>query len=300
MKKLKQSNLSKWINHSVKKELYGNSTRKSAIALLTTLSLQIKILIEKSRFISTKKKYQEVLVEVEKLLKMYKYDYTDLLTSQITDIVETESEWVKDFMKGIGKTIVIPASIVSTIRFSPVAAQTNFTELVNSSVDRIYKNVNITLKNALISGGQPNVEHISTELDKEVHRVDSSVETFNTTAFSVTDYLIFKANKEKVIYSAILDSKTCLSCSSYDGQEFSLADAPIPPLHERCRCTLIPVSVADEKYSSYKDWFESQSDAEKKIILGKGRYELYKSGIPIETFSNNGQIVPLSQLQMPQ
>ena len=109
-------------------------------------------------------------------------------------------------------------------------------------------------------------ETIERNVKFEINNVSSDVEIFNTTAFTVTDYLIFKKNKENIVYSAILDNKTCLVCGSYDGKEFELKDVPIPPLHQNCRCILVPVSIADNELPTFTEWFEEQTEDSKYQI----------------------------------
>lgn len=123
----------------------------------------------------------------------------------------------------------------------------------------------------------------------------TEVEAFNTTAFSMTDYLMFRANKEKVRYTAILDSSTCIACGDMDGQIFNINEAPILPLHYNCRCALVPSEL--EETPSYSEWFEEQSEETKRQILGKTRYELYsEKNIDVSTFVNNGEILKLDDL----
>ena len=293
-----KNKLSDWINHSVKRELYGNAAREKAVALLTTLYSQLLETVKKTRFIPTKKKYLELLSEIKRLLAEYKSDYNTLLSSEINNIADIESEYVSSFMKELGKDIIIPATILTSLKFSPVASQTNYKMLIESSVDRIERNAEVVLRNSMMTGNQIDTEAIERNIKTETNNVTGDVETFNTTAFTVTDYLIFKKNKEKIVYSAILDNKTCLVCGSYDGKEFELKDAPIPPLHQNCRCILIPVSAVDNELPTFTEWLEEQTEDSKYQILGKGRYELYKQGLSIDRFINNGNIIPLKELKI--
>ena len=71
------------------------------------------------------------------------------------------------------------------------------------------------------------------------------------------------------------------------------------PIHYRCRCFLIPFTqeIAEEIPMTYAEWFEKQSDEDQKTILGKTRYQLYKSGMKIKDFVSNGQKIPLNKLK---
>lgn len=293
-----KNSLSKWIEHSVKRELYGNIAKEEAIELLNILYTKILKYVKKYKYVGTKHEYNAIIKQIELLLSEYKTSYKSLLEGQIEEISETESLWVKDFMKELGKDIVIPTTILSSIKFSPVASYTNYDQLVNSSANRIKQSVDSSLRTAYLTkeGITTVTERMESRVGIEAKNVSTDVSTFNTTAFSITDYLTFKANKEKVRYVSILDSKTCIACSSYDSQIFESRDAPIIPLHENCRCILIPEEVEGE-YETYSEWFEEQSEEVKKEILGKSRYRMYKNdGIKVSEFTNNGQIIPLKKL----
>lgn len=47
----------------------------------------------------------------------------------------------------------------------------------------------------------------------------------------------------KVEFMASLGPQTCPECLALDGQEFKLSEAPVPPLHPSCRCTLAPIQL---------------------------------------------------------
>jgi SPP1 gp7 family putative phage head morphogenesis protein len=50
-----------------------------------------------------------------------------------------------------------------------------------------------------------------------------------------------QAGIEKVRYLAGLDERVCEECESKHGEVYEIADAPMLPLHPRCRCTFSPV-----------------------------------------------------------
>jgi len=52
---------------------------------------------------------------------------------------------------------------------------------------------------------------------------------------------------KSVVWRATFGLQTCLRCAGLDGQEYQMNDHPPIPLHPRCRCVLIPVTVAAEK-----------------------------------------------------
>jgi len=100
---------------------------------------------------------------------------------------------------------------------------------------------------------------------------------------------------------AVLDSRTSLHCAGLDGRMYykkqgypKYEDIPNrPPRHFRCRSRLVAqtdfktettrAQNGDKKgqvssKTKFNEWFSSQSADFQRNYLGKGRYELYKSG----------------------
>lgn len=299
MKKLSKSNLSKWIEHLINRELYGNETKARVVEILRDVYDKILKELKKTNYISTKSEYQRVLKEIEKLLSEYSLAYDEILSEQIIKIPEMESQWLQDFMKELGKDFVIPATLFSTVKFSPIANLTNYSQLIDSSALRIKNIVDTSLRTAYLikESTQDVATRLENKIEKEVANISADTEVFNTTAFSMTDYLMFRKNNEEVRYTAILDSNTCIACGELDGQIFKMKDAPVLPMHYNCRCALQPIEL--EEPPTYGEWFEEQSDDIKYQILGKTRYQLYKEqGIKISQFVNNGEVIPLKNLKL--
>lgn len=94
----------------------------------------------------------------------------------------------------------------------------------------------------------------------------------------------------------MLDSSTCIVCGNLDGTIYeNIEDAPFIPVHDHCRCFLQPL-VEGQEYPSetYSTWLSKQSEAEQRKILGKTRYEMYKQGLPIKRFVNDGMTEKLT------
>ena len=113
-------------------------------------------------------------------------------------------------------------------------------------------------------------------------------------------------------FLATLDRRTCVICGNYDGKIFkNLEDAPAIPIHYNCRCVLVPIIkgvdvIADERPEewgtvkgtvTYKEWLESQPDFIQKEILGERRYNMYKSGVSFDSFTEGFEILTLKELR---
>ena len=293
------SKLDEFLKHSINKELYGNNVREESVQLLTELYQEIITRINSVSYISSKKMYESLLQEIEERLQQYNVDYKKILKSHIKTVTNTESEWLNDFLTGIGLSIVIPTTLFNSVKFSPVTTQVNYEGVADTISENLKKTVTTSLKNAYLIK-EPTSEvtaRLENKLTKFEQNVDVETATVNTSAFNMTDYLIYKQNKIKVRYSAMLDNYTCAVCGSYDGMEFESGSAPLLPVHENCRCTLIPLEIAEEETPTYSEWFETLDESDKKEILGKGRYELYQQGFGLDRFVNNGEKLTLEQLR---
>ena len=111
-----KSSLSKWIEHLIKRELYGNGTKEQVVELLNEVYEKILKEMRKSPYISTKTEYQKILKHIEEILAEYSTVYKSILITQIADISNVESEWLQGFMKELGKDFVIPATLISTFK----------------------------------------------------------------------------------------------------------------------------------------------------------------------------------------
>lgn len=77
---------------------------------------------------------------------------------------------------------------------------------------------------------------------------------------------------------ATRDPRTCVGCLASDGEEYTL-DVPFKE-HASGRCTPIPVVIGmptPKPQESTEQWFNRQPETTQRSILGRGRYDLWKS-----------------------
>lgn len=119
---------------------------------------------------------------------------------------------------------------------------------------------------------------------------------------SVARQLTFEENTDAVKavrWISTLDSRTCTRCAGLDRQVFALKKGPRPPLHLRCRCTVIAV-LKDEFAGlqrggtrasagatggkqvpagiSYFEWLKQQPAGFQDVALGPTRAKLLRDG----------------------
>jgi hypothetical protein len=100
--------------------------------------------------------------------------------------------------------------------------------------------------------------------------------------------------------------EACASCLALDGEEFDSADELDD--HPNGRCTVVPVieGIDSPTWQEGSDWFSMQDEARQRDILGPGRFELYKGGMPLsdmvhkthsDEWGDSPALIPLRDLQ---
>lgn len=115
-----------------------------------------------------------------------------------------------------------------------------------------------------------------------------------------------------------LDDRTCLICAAKDGQVLELTSTDLPPYHAACRGFPAPVTrsltemgLSDRDFPpstrasmdgqvpdtvDYPRWFNQQSDAFQRRVLGPARYREFKAGLPITQMVRGLEILRIDDL----
>lgn len=257
-----------------------------------------------------------------------------LYTDQLTEVFSP----VKDFLK-IKKTkndTIINGYNKDQMTFDKTGAHsvtslwTTFTSRLNTIVKQSVNQAYILEED--LRDFESSIYGTTANTNVSKGNLDAVIGTFIAHGFSsVLKY----TNKNNLgvfsgyIYIAIMDSVTTELCSSLN-EKYYIYDAPekstlpyeiYPGVHYHCRSTISPItktyqelgidpqSLTEEQRQllgkpdlhqfSYKEFFESQPSAIQKEILGKVRYDMWRSGeITIDKFfTRDGRRYTLAQLQ---
>lgn len=153
--------------------------------------------------------------------------------------------------------------------------------------------------------------------------VGSFVRTAINHTHSVAREELYRDNEDLikgVQWVSTLDARTTLICASRDGRVYKPGEGPRPPAHFGCRSTTVPVMKswrelgidADEAPpgarasmdgqvpddTTYKDWLGRQSESLQREVLGKKRFEKWKSGeLSIDQFVSDDRVLTLDELE---
>lgn len=99
--------------------------------------------------------------------------------------------------------------------------------------------------------------------------------------------------KQRYIYTAVMDAKTCQLCAPHHGAETTggepgeLSDEgiPNPPTHDYCRCRLVPVEAADAAddprgpaNEGHLEWLSGLGQRAQEAVVGKTKAALLRAG----------------------
>lgn len=133
---------------------------------------------------------------------------------------------------------------------------------------------------------------------------------------------LYDENKDlidKEQWVSTLDTRTCSQCAGLDGKTFAVGEGTMTPAHIACRCIRVPVvkswrdlginmdeappgtrASMDGQVSAtenYQSWLQKQDAATQDAALGKARADLFRNGMPVESFTNTaGNELTLKQL----
>jgi len=152
--------------------------------------------------------------------------------------------------------------------------------------------------------------------------------------FDAQQSAIYRANFKLfrgVVYSAVMEKRTCVVCAGYDGTIYwmekvpkgekgeTFAKKPALPIHPSCRCAYVPfcksweeLPIDDNEFSKsarkllggdipktrkWEEWFLSRTEGVQKKILGETRFNLWKArAVEIKDLSVGSKVVPLADL----
>lgn len=82
---------------------------------------------------------------------------------------------------------------------------------------------------------------------------------------------------QAVEWVSTLDSRTTPTCRSLDGKRFKLDEGPRPPIHVRCRSTVVPVTRFTDLFSKGATRSSKGADGGKQVAAGQTYYQWLKS-----------------------
>lgn len=295
-----------YILHIIRTVEYGNLFADDFADSIKNAKKKCEEALRKHQYCSTHKLCRETLKKIKVILKELQTELENYVDDNIKDVIDNENEWIKiNVANVIGKEFNSPKNAASMLKKLPIATIGLVGMFGESVASRLYNLYNSVVQSSYITGSSvddiyDDYEARFDSFDKGVHR---EAETVGQSLENSYDRMVYTKNSSKntfYIWSAVLDSSTCLYCASLSGKRFDdINKAPMYNTHFGCRCTVIPCTeeIAEYMPKDYEEWFEEQPKETKREILGKNRFLLYENGMKIKSFVNNGKTTPLKDIK---
>lgn len=301
MKQTDKDILRKTLRHYIDLEYYANGINDDEMMLLEELGDDCKGIISAQNGITTKDAYALVYRMIKDKVDSFSTGLEERLENEAGNIVSKE----KDFLSKLyGAAITVGAISVSKVLFTPLDGK----DTLHSFVERSKKNILRSYDTALRAGymfGQSSDsinEQATRNLRQPISGISSGIRTAIPSFAKQTDRIVFLQNNLEVMWVATLDGSQCLLCTALNGIVYKDSSlVPTYPAHNNCRCLILPSKSVGDKIPTYEEYIESLSDEEQYHVLGKNRYELYKSNqLTLRQFINNGRVLRLDELDLPE
>lgn len=277
--------LLEWIVHVAETERAGKKFSGSMLATFDDFLEELKRLFSKPRTVASKRQYNELLSEAQRLIESCGSSIGGSVDSRAKADIKGEGEFLARFWKKAGASLLVPRNIVAQAEFIPYAGSRTFSYPQEHFERQMQEISAACLRTSYITKGV--VLREDSVLPKRSERarknLGQDIETLCSAAGRNADRVVYSFNSRKVRFVATLDSRTCGQCSSLSGEVFDARSAPQPPLHDNCRCSLV-IDMPDIKIPTFSEFIGELSDEDRRAVLGDERDSLYQDGASVDSF----------------
>jgi len=326
--------LDSFIKHQINIDRFSNYEAQRLLKILDQAIIQAKDIVSKTNGIETKARYERVLSNMRTLSGMLNEKLYEIIESDFKGLARIETQFISKVLKANGITVNLempPVEKLWAAASNDNYADTHekFKDYINGLSKCFYETWSTNIRAGWLNGMTAaqitrnvlgSVDNINLDA-KEMKKLRNSLKMNSKTMIAematTARHETYNANSSLFSgyrYIGVLDDRQCLLCGSMDQRLFkTLGDMPHLPQHRSCRCIALPEVRGLENYdpddtraamdgpekasTSYADWLAKQDAETQKDILGKSRYELYKNGLPITKFIDNGKMIKLKDLE---
>lgn len=327
----------KTISHSIYLQRYYSSTSKKVMDLLREtekdLVRQLKTLDLDNQM--TIPQIDARLESVRAILNEGYTLAGKELISDMHDSAEYEQEWQIKAIDSSTPIVLDMVAVAPVTLFAAVESKPLQGKLIKEWIDKLdqdsYTRIQDAVRMGLVEGqsyndvvkritGTKALQYTDGVIALNKRQTQALVSTAMSHATNTATDEFYNANDDLIKgwqFLATLDFRTTTLCKSYDGKEFKINEGPRPPIHIRCRSSTVPVlkswkemglknpppgtrSSLDGQISetiNYDEWLRKQSHAKQDEALGKGKAEIFRSGVKLDRFVENGKELTLEQLK---
>jgi len=280
--------------HYIDLEFSGNTLSYYVHDELIDMEKELDEYITGENTIPTKNVYKYVMNEINDEIEKRKAIIKKRIAADTDKTVSKENKWIS----GMVSAEVASEVILNKISMIPFNGEMTIDQFIDGLFSDIYNSYEIPVRTSYILKGT--ITSFISQLNRRNNninvRAESSSQCIIPSVAKNTDRYVMQRDSSIKIWTwiAMLDTSTCIACGDLSGTTYTdLSSAPPCPLHNKCRCYFYPGVV---EQPSYYEWFEKQDEKDKYEILGKTRYNLYKSGSKVKNFVNNGKKLTIDEI----
>ncbi|MEJ2659037.1 MAG: phage minor head protein [Desulfobacterales bacterium] len=259
-------------------------------------------------------------------------EFTDYVDKLVSDLARAHNKLIFGVLEGglLNEYVQfnrVTLSQLSVLLKRPLPAfSVPYEEELTSLLGRRYMGLNRLVNEAYINGwGYEKIVRRATGKYEAINR--RYMETYARTLIQNVSGVIERAWLAEnhhllkgVYWVATLDKRTCAVCGGMDGHQWNSVDEAVKtPAHYKCRCFLAPVLKSWQdlglperksnagfrasmdgyvpKGTAYTEWFDGLSGADQKLILGPGRYRIYReNGLSFDQLINDDGFLTIREL----
>jgi len=240
------------------------------------------------------------------------------LTDDMTQLATSEALFVQQAINTAATISIAnripPDKILERIANAPLYMGSTIMETFSQFDEKLKFDLQAEIRQAVIQGEAiPQIKkRIVERFGVAGNQAESIARTATATLTNNVRMEVYKENEDIIKgyqHHSVLDSRTTKICGVRDGLKWNLEHNPIgghslpfrqPPLHPRCRSIMIPILKSyrelglniDEisgltrsslngqvpSTTTFTSWFDGKDKAFQEKYLGRGRFDLYKSG----------------------
>lgn len=294
-----------YLSHIIEMTEYGNWFSSQIKELVNIAKSKCDEVINSQKYVTTKKSCNDCQDKIDEILNDLEDKITSLIRKEIVKLNEVERRWLEENVaEPLGISFNFPERATKLLLLIPIATAGIVGEYGKTVSDRLGSIYNQKIMSSYVSGIPFEELNSDTRFNTFFRGLEADSETLGESLSTQYDRIVYTANDKKIkgyIWQCVLDGRTCIACASLSGTIYdNIQSAPVYPLHDRDRCSLLPITedMKDVIPKNYSEWFDTQSSDNKRKILGKTRFQLYEQGMKIKNFVNNGKITPLKDLKI--
>lgn len=317
-----------FISHAVYFERYKTHEVNQLFKVIDAANRAAKAEVQKTDGAATKARYQAIMKKIGAISAEARKSIDGQLRLDLVDLIDSESAFLPKAITsavGVDLEMILPApkQVFTAATFMPFSSSATFETFLNDIDQDLYSTWDMSVRTGYLMGETAqvinrrvlgSVSGIKAGMMAKLKRdLESNTRTLIAHYADQTRKAVYRENED--IFQGYqrletLDTRTCLVCGVLDAKIYKRLEDDPGVIHLRCRGLCVPllknwhglgiterasVDGVVPGNTTYEEWLKKQSVDRQKDILGPSRYELFKNGAPLGSFTVDGKTLTLEQ-----